>query len=48
MKCFTQATESNKVSSSYQGTTLRAHDDTSGNLHQLLVMVTGDCANVKI
>lgn len=31
----------------HQGLSLRGHDDTCGNLHQLLVMVSGDCADVK-
>lgn len=30
-----------------QGIALRGHDDTCGNLHQLLVMLSGDCADVK-
>ena len=30
-----------------QGLALRGHDDTCGNLHQLLVMVSRDCADVK-
>ena len=31
----------------HQGIVLRGHDDTCGNVHQLLVMLSGDCADVK-